>query len=192
VGLDRFRREDRPPLAIPFLSYHVMIACGTFFVAITLLASVLAWRGTLFRTRWLLWTFVFAVVPAVVANQAGWVAAEVGRQPWIVHPPVTWAASGDLEVGEAGVVEYDESVALRTTDAVSRAVSAEQVLASLILFLLVYLLLGAMWIFLLDRKIRQGPHPIVTDGTDGRFLDVAVGRQGASLAGDDAAPGSPS
>jgi cytochrome d ubiquinol oxidase subunit I len=97
------------------------------------------------------------VVPAVVANQAGWIAAEVGRQPWIVHPPVEWTEGGDLVTGPDGAVVYDESLGLRTTDAVSEAVHAEQVLASLILFGLIYSLLGVLWLFLLDRKIKHGP-----------------------------------
>ena len=65
-----------------------MVGLGMFFIALTLLASFLLWRGRLFETRWLMWVFVFAVLGAVAANQLGWVAAEVGRQPWIVHPPL--------------------------------------------------------------------------------------------------------
>ncbi|HSN56360.1 MAG TPA: cytochrome ubiquinol oxidase subunit I, partial [Candidatus Sulfomarinibacteraceae bacterium] len=99
------------------------------------------------------------VVGAMVANQVGWVAAEVGRQPWIVHPPVAWTDGGDLVVGPSGVVEYDEKLGLRTTDAVSPNVTASQVLGSVIGFGLIYLLLGAVWVFVLDRKIRQGPEP---------------------------------
>ena len=159
VGLDRFRPEDRPPLLIPFATYHLMIGLGMAFIAVTLLACFLLWRGRLWETRWLLWVFVFAVVGAMVANQVGWVAAEVGRQPWIVHPPVAWTDGGDLVVGPSGVVEYDEKLGLRTTDAVSPNVTAGQVLGSVIGFGLIYLLLGAVWVFVLDRKIRQGPEP---------------------------------
>ena len=75
-------------MGLSFQSYHLMVGLGMFFIAVTLLASFLRWRGTLFQNRWLLWVFVFAVVGAVAANQSGWVAAEVGRQPWIVYPPV--------------------------------------------------------------------------------------------------------
>jgi cytochrome d ubiquinol oxidase subunit I len=179
AGLDRFRPEDRPPLAIPFLTYHVMVACGMFFIALTLLACFFWWRGTLFRQRWLLWAFVLAVVPAVVANQAGWIAAEVGRQPWIVHPPVAWEGH-DLVTGPDGTVQYDESLGLRTTDAVSQAITAEQVLGSLIMFGLIYLLLFVVWIFILDRKIRQGPEPPekLRERRRGGFLGAAEGRPG--------------
>jgi cytochrome d ubiquinol oxidase subunit I len=180
-GLDRFRPEDRPPLALPFATYHVMISLGMFFIAVTGLASFLLWRGRLFGQRWLLWVFAVSVVPAVVANQAGWFAAEVGRQPWIVHPPVEWAGANELAVGPAGTVEYDEGLGLRTTEAVSRAVAAEQVLASLILFGLIYLLLGVLWLFLLDRKIRHGPDPpgeLRARRRGGGFLEAAEDRAG--------------
>jgi cytochrome d ubiquinol oxidase subunit I len=179
VGLDKFRPEDRPPVVIPFFSYHVMIALGMFFIGLTLTGCWFLRRGTLFRSRRLLWTFVFAVGGALVANQAGWVAAEVGRQPWIVHPPVEWV-DGHLVVGVDGTVEYDETLGLRTSDAVSRAVSEDQVLASLVLFTVIYALLGATWIFLLDRKIRHGPEPVGPRPAARRegFLDTAAERAG--------------
>jgi cytochrome d ubiquinol oxidase subunit I len=77
--------------------------------------------------------FVVAVIGPVIANQFGWVAAEVGRQPWIV-----W--------GE-----------LRTSDALSVSVPAEHVLISLVMFGLIYLMLFIVWLYVLDRKIRIGP-----------------------------------
>jgi cytochrome d ubiquinol oxidase subunit I len=157
VGLDRFRRADRPPVLLSFASYHVMIALGTLFIVLTLTAAVLRWRGRLYSARWLLWVFVFAVVGPVLANELGWVAAEVGRQPWIVHPPVEWTAQGDLVVGPEGVVEYDESLGLRTADAASPSVAASQVLGSIIGFGLLYLGLLAVWLYVLDSKIRHGP-----------------------------------
>jgi cytochrome d ubiquinol oxidase subunit I len=158
VGLDRFRPEDRPPVGISFQSYHVMVGLGTLFVGLTLLAAVLRWRGTLYQTRWLLWCFVPAVILPIVGNELGWVAAEVGRQPWIVHPKVTWTADGsDLVVGPAGHVVYDEREGLRTLDAASPNVTAGQVLGSLIGFGLIYLALAAVWVFVLDRKIKHGP-----------------------------------
>jgi cytochrome d ubiquinol oxidase subunit I len=158
VGLDKFRPQDRPPVLIPFASYHVMIALGMFFIALTLFGSLQLWRGRLFRQRWLLWIYVLAVLGALFANQAGWIAAEVGRQPWIVHPPVQWDGE-ELVVNHAGFVVYDETQGLRTTEAVSRAIAAEQVLGSLIMFALIYLLLGAVWVWVLNSKIQKGPEP---------------------------------
>ena len=160
VGLDRFRPEDRPPVFLSFQSYHVMIGLGFFFVALTLLASFLRWRGRLYETRWLLAIFVPAVVLPILSNELGWMAAEVGRQPWIVNPPVTWTADGsDLVVGPGGLVAYDEREGLRTVDAVSPSLRTFQVLGSLIGFGGIYLVLGALWLFILDRKIKQGPEP---------------------------------
>jgi cytochrome d ubiquinol oxidase subunit I len=178
VGLDRFRPEDRPPVLISYASYHIMIALGMAFIALTVLASFLHWRGKLYDTRWLMWVFVFAVLGPLVANQLGWVAAEVGRQPWIVHPPVEWTADGDVVVGPDGVVVYDEGLALRTEDAVSTSVTASQVLGSLIGFALIYLFLLLAWLYVLDRKIRKGPESVDTgpEGDAGGLLEAAAGR----------------
>lgn len=133
VGLDQFKPEDRPPVAIPFLTYHLMVALGMGFIGLTGLALLGWWRGWLFERRWLLWVFVAAVLGPILANQAGWVAAEVGRQPWVVY----------------GL--------LRTSDALSKAVSGEMVLTSIIGFGLIYALLFAVWVFVLNEKIKHGP-----------------------------------
>ena len=168
VGLDRFRPEDRPPLLVSFVSYHAMVGLGSMFLALTLFASFLRWRGKLYETRWLLKLFLPAVVLPIVANEIGWVAAEVGRQPWIVQPPVEWTADGeDVVVGAAGVVVYDERQALRTADAVSPRLRTGEVLGSLIGFGILYLALGAAWLFVLDRKIKHGPDADYAPPDDG-------------------------
>jgi cytochrome d ubiquinol oxidase subunit I len=177
VGLDRFRPEDRPPVLISFASYHIMIGLGMVFIGLTVLASFLLWRGRLYETRWLLWVFVFAVIGALAANEVGWVAAEVGRQPWIVHPPVEWTAAGDLVTGPTGVVVYDEGLGLRTQNAVSPSVDASQVLGSLIGFGIIYLCLLAVWLFVLDQKIRHGPEPVSTAEDGGEGLVAAAARR---------------
>jgi cytochrome d ubiquinol oxidase subunit I len=177
VGLDRFRPEDRPPVLISFASYHIMIGLGMVFIGLTVLASFLLWRGRLYETRWLLWVFVFAVIGALAANEVGWVAAEVGRQPWIVHPPVEWTAAGDLVTGPTGVVVYDEGLGLRTQNAVSPSVDASQVLGSLIGFGFIYLSLLAVWLFVLDQKIRHGPEPVSTGEDGGEGLVAAAARR---------------
>ena len=159
-GLDKFSPNDWPPVAASFYSYHLMIALGMFFVALTLYASFLRWRGTLFDKRWLMWVFVLAVMGAVAANELGWMAAEVGRQPWIVYPPTPRGVGGHLITNASGVVEYDTSQGLRTSDAVSEAIHGEQVIASIILFGVIYAMLFAVWVFVLDRKIRHGPEEV--------------------------------
>lgn len=159
TGLDRFHPDDRPPVQIPFWSFHLMVGIGTFFIVLTLASCYWLFRGTIWSKRWLLWIFVFSVVPAVIANQAGWVAAEVGRQPWIVHPPVQRDGMGQLRLSDEGFVQYDEVQGLRTSEAVSEAVKADQVLASIVGFGLLYVLLGFVWVFVLHHKIQQGPEP---------------------------------
>jgi len=164
VGLDRFRPEDRPPVLLSFASYHIMISLGMAFIGLTLLAGFLHWRGTLYDKRWLMWIFVFAV------------AAEVGRQPWIVHPPVEWTPDGDVVVGPTGVVEYDEVEGLRTSNGVSVSVDASQVLASLLGFGFIYLCLGAAWLYVLDSKIRHGPEPVEGEGGGRGIMATASSR----------------
>ena len=133
TGLHAFPRQDRPPVNPVFQTYHAMVGIGTALIGLSLLGAFLWWRGRLFETRWLLWVFVFAVLGPQAANQLGWFTAEVGRQPWIVYE------------------------LMRTTDAVSPTVTASQVLASLVMFLMIYLALFMLFIYLLDHKIRSGP-----------------------------------
>ena len=157
-GLDQFPKEDRPPVLIPFVTYHTMVGLGMFFIGISLLGLFLLWRGTLFQTRWLMWVFVFSVVGPYVANQFGWVAAEVGRQPWIVY----------------GL--------LRTKDAASPSVDAWEVLVSIIMFTIIYALLFAVWIFVLNDKIQHGPDEPTTTPPDkttgGDLMDAASALEG--------------
>jgi cytochrome d ubiquinol oxidase subunit I len=162
AGLDQLESTwGRPPVWLTFQSYHLMIAIGVLFIVSTLYASYLRWRGRLFETRWLLWYFVFAVGLAFAANEAGWVAAEVGRQPWIVYPTVQ---DGQVVGG------------LRTSEGLSEAVSAEHVLGSIIMFGVVYFLLFVLWIMLLNNKIQHGPEPVDGDGQPSphRVLDAAA------------------
>jgi cytochrome d ubiquinol oxidase subunit I len=122
-----------------------MISIGMMFIVSTLYASYLRFRDRLFEKRWLLWYFVFAVLFAFAANEAGWVTAEVGRQPWIVYPTLH---DGQLGGG------------LRTSHALSEAVTAEQVLGSIIMFGVIYLFLFVLWVMLLNGKIQKGPEPV--------------------------------
>jgi len=147
-----------------------MVGLGVFFIALTLLASFLYWRGRLFETRWILWTFVFAVVGAMAANQLGWVAAEVGRQPWIVQPPMVRDAGGAPVLDSDGHVQWatapvvlddgtpaERVAGLRTSDGVSEVVTSGQVLGSMVMFGLLYGLLLVLWLYVLNNKIQAGP-----------------------------------
>lgn len=135
-GLNAFPPENRPKqVNFVFQTYHLMVAIGMALIGLTLLATFLLWRGQLFQQQWLMRLFVPAVLLPQIANQMGWYSAEVGRQPWVVY----------------GL--------LRTSDALSKAVNADQVWFSLILFTLVYALLFALFIYLLNKKIKHGPEP---------------------------------
>lgn len=133
IGLDQFVEEDRPPVNLVFQSYHAMVAIGMMFILIALIGLVMWIRGTLFKKKWYLWTLVVAVVLPHLANQLGWLSAEVGRQPWVVYN------------------------LMRTSEGISKSVDSNQVLFSIILFLIIYALLFFLFIFLLDRKIKAGP-----------------------------------
>ncbi len=133
TGLDQYPREDRPPVQIVFQTYHLMIAIGMTLILITLIGAYLWAKNKLGDVRWYQWILVFSVLLPQIANQVGWITAEVGRQPWIVY----------------GL--------LRTSEGLSKAVSAGQVWFSLILFTAIYTLLFILFIFLLDRKIKHGP-----------------------------------
>jgi len=177
IGLDKIRAADRPPLLIPFLSWRVMVGIGTFFIVITALACLYLWRGTLFSQRWLLWIFVLSVLPAVAANQAGWVAAEVGRQPWIVHPPIAQNGDGTPRVEQDGCVRYDETLGLRTGAGLSQNVQPAQIAATIAGFGFVYLLLFLVWVYVLNDKIQQGPEGFPAGEEPQDFLTVASGQK---------------
>jgi cytochrome d ubiquinol oxidase subunit I len=136
TGLNSFNKEDRAPVNIVFQAYHLMVTIGFALIGISLLGIFFWWRGTLFKHHWLLWVFVFSVFLPQIANQVGWITAEVGRQPWIVY----------------GL--------LRTSEALSKAVEAGQVWFSLILFTLIYIGLFILFIYLLNEKIQHGPEDV--------------------------------
>ncbi|MFC1477262.1 cytochrome ubiquinol oxidase subunit I [candidate division KSB1 bacterium] len=132
-GLNSFPEDERPPVNITFQAYHIMVLIGFLLIAITVAGVFFWWRGTLFEKPLYLKILVASVFGPQIANQLGWITAEVGRQPWIVY----------------GM--------LKTSDALSKVVTAGQVLFSLILFMLIYIMLFVLFIYLLDRKIKHGP-----------------------------------
>jgi cytochrome d ubiquinol oxidase subunit I len=156
AALDQIPRSDWPPVAITFHSFHLMVGLGLLFIALSGLGCLLLWRGTLFQKRWLMCVFVFAIPLPYAANQLGWVTAEVGRQPWIVY----------------GL--------LRTSDGISKSVSASQTLSSIIMFGIIYGLLFAVFLYVLNDKIKHGPDLVhAVEGTSTRRLaDIAGLRTG--------------
>ncbi len=142
VGLSEFEEDEIPPLWLTFVSFHNMVLLGSYFIAFTVLGVLLLWRGRLWTNKLFLKAAVFSIPLPVAANEFGWVAAEVGRQPWAVYPvPGKFAG-------------------LRTADAISVSVSGGEIWISLLMFLLIYLLLGAVYLFLMFREGSHGPAPI--------------------------------
>jgi len=134
TGLNAYPEDERPTaINAIFQFYHLMVAIGMTLIGLTLLGSFYWWKGKLFEQKWLMKIFVVAVILPQLANQFGWFSAEMGRQPWVVY----------------GL--------LRTSDALSETVQANQVLFSLIMFTLVYALLFTLFIYLLNKKIKHGP-----------------------------------
>jgi cytochrome d ubiquinol oxidase subunit I len=133
-GLDAFPVSDWPD-SIPLLyfSYHIMVGLGTIFIAIMGIAVLLLWRGKLFEARWMLWILVLSLPFPYIANTAGWMTAELGRQPWLVY----------------GLY--------RTAEGYSKTVSAGNGVFSLLGFMGMYTVLGILFLFLVRREIEHGP-----------------------------------
>jgi len=132
-GLKDFPADERPPLHLPFFSFHFMVALGLFFIVITALSLYLHVKGKLAEKPWLLKVLFFSLPLPIICNEFGWIAAEVGRQPWIVQ----------------GL--------LKTKDAISIVVPDYQIALSLLIFVLLYAFLFTTWILLLKREIVKGP-----------------------------------
>ena len=133
-GLNAFPK-DQWPTNIPLLyfSYHVMVGLGTIFVAVMMVAAFLLWRGWLYQSRWMLWLLMLCVPFPYIANTAGWLTAEVGRQPWLIY----------------GL--------MRTSEGYSNNVHAGNSLFTLLGFMGLYLVLGILFLFLIQREIGEGP-----------------------------------
>ena len=128
-----FQPDERPPVFLSFVSYHIMISLGMLFAAITVIGAALLATNKIGDTPWFLKIMLFAIPLPHLANQFGWIAAEVGRQPWAVYR------------------------VLRTADAASVVVPAWQILFSLIMFGLIYLLLFVLFIKILVKIVKKGP-----------------------------------
>jgi cytochrome d ubiquinol oxidase subunit I len=130
-GLLDFPADQRPPVAVSFWSFRLMVGLGFLFVLLAFIAVILAWRDKLQKHRWFLWIMVFAIVLPYIASELGWILAEMGHQPWIVY----------------GL--------LRTSDAASRSITAGDVLISLVGFIVLYGSLAAVDAFLLVKYARK-------------------------------------
>jgi cytochrome d ubiquinol oxidase subunit I len=133
VGLESFPREDRPPVLIPFFAFRLMVGMGLIMLAVSWLGNLLRWRGKLESSRWFLWSTFLSFPTGFVAILTGWYTAEVGRQPWVVY----------------GL--------LRTRDAITPALTTNDVLSSLIVYIVVYWLFVSFGIYYIYKLLRDGP-----------------------------------
>jgi len=133
-GLDQIPRDQWPePVPLLFYSYHIMAGLGTYFVLLMAVAGFLLWRGKLFTTRWALWPLMLSFPLPYIANTAGWMTAEIGRQPWVVY----------------GLI--------RTSEGYSKYVSAGNGLFTLLGFMGIYTVLSVLFIVLVYQIIQRGP-----------------------------------
>jgi cytochrome bd ubiquinol oxidase subunit I len=135
-GLDSFPKEDWPDnIPLLFFAYHIMAGLGTLFVGLMALCAFLLWRGRLFRSRPALWALMLAFPFPYIANTAGWLTAELGRQPWLVY----------------GL--------LRTEAGYSNHVSSGSTWFTLLGYMGMYTVLGISFVLLVQRLIAEGPAP---------------------------------
>jgi cytochrome d ubiquinol oxidase subunit I len=132
-GLDQVPKKDWPHVNIVFWAFRIMLAMWGLMFALSVLGVYKWWRGTLFDCKWLLLAMIPSAIYPQIGNQMGWAVAETGRYPWIVY----------------GL--------LRIADGLSKAVVAGQILGSIIMFGVIYLLLFFLFVYLLNSKIKHGP-----------------------------------
>ncbi len=136
-GLDAFPPADRPDkIVLLYYSYHIMVGLGTIFIALLIFAAWQLWRGRLYSSKPVLWALMLAVPFPYIATTAGWITAEVGRQPWVIY----------------GL--------MRTASGISPRVSSGSTWFTLLGFLGLYTVLGVLFLFLIHREIDHGPQPV--------------------------------
>ncbi len=134
-GIENLREDGHPtpPLVPVFIAFHLMLASGMLFIVLNICGVWLLARGRLDKSRWYLRLLPWAIPLPLAACQFGWMVAEIGRQPWVVYR------------------------LLKTADAYSTNVGGAEILFSLIGFSSIYAALGALYLFLLLKMVRQGP-----------------------------------
>jgi cytochrome bd ubiquinol oxidase subunit I len=133
VGLTDFPRTSRPPIAVPFFAFRVMVGCGIVMLLIAWMGTYLSRKGHLERNRVLMWlTFLSFPLP-FIAILTGWFTAEVGRQPWTIY----------------GL--------LRTADAVTPILTTAAATISLLVYCALYGVIGTFGVLFIYRMLRAGP-----------------------------------
>ncbi len=133
-GLNEFPRDQWPDnIPLLYYSYHIMVGLGTIFILVMVTAALMLWRKKLFNAQWMLWIIMLSFPFPYIANTAGWITAEVGRQPWLVY----------------GL--------MKTQEGFSSNVSAGNGLFTLLGFMGMYTVLSILFIILIWREIGHGP-----------------------------------
>jgi cytochrome bd ubiquinol oxidase subunit I len=133
-GLDHFPQYNWPDhIELLYFSYHIMVGLGTIFIAILVIAAWQLYRGAIFRSKMMLWVLMLSLPFPFIANTAGWITAEVGRQPWLIY----------------GL--------MRTRAGNSPLVSAGSAWFTLIGFAGIDVILAILFLFLVYREIERGP-----------------------------------
>jgi len=150
-GLDAFPREQWPDnIPLLYYSYHIMVGLGTIFIAIMAVCALLLWRKKLMDARWMLWILMLSLPFPYIANTAGWITAEVGRQPWLVYN------------------------LMRTEHGLSPTVSAGNGWFTLLGFMGMYSILSLLFLFLVVREIQRGPEepPVLVPAAEPELAGV--------------------
>ncbi len=132
-GLKEFPKDNWPPVNLVFQAYHVMVGVGLLAILLGLIGLFLLIKNKLFEANKYLYVLPFLIPLPHIAHETGWIAAEVGRQPWIIYK------------------------LMKTADGASIVVSANQLVFSLIMFFLIYSLLFAMFVYLFFKIVKNGP-----------------------------------
>lgn len=150
-GLDAFPKENHPDnIPLLYYAYHIMVGLGTIFILVMLVAAFQLWRGKLFETNWLMWILMLSFPLPFVANTAGWMTAEIGRQPWLVYN------------------------LMRTSEGFSPTVSAGNVWFTTLGFMGLYTVMAMLFLFLIWRQIENGVQLLKTPPTDEIFDDEII------------------
>jgi cytochrome d ubiquinol oxidase subunit I len=133
-GLREIPRAQWPDnIPLLFFSFHIMVGLGTLLIAVMAIAASLLPGGRIYRARWMLWVLMLALPFPYIATTAGWMTAELGRQPWLIY----------------GL--------MRTSAGTSPLVSAGNGIFTLLGFMGLYSLLSVLFLFLVTREIAHGP-----------------------------------
>jgi cytochrome d ubiquinol oxidase subunit I len=151
-GLNEFPRDQWPDnIPLLYYSYHIMVGLGTIFILVMATAVLMLWRKKLFNSRWMLWIVMLSFPFPYIANTAGWITAEVGRQPWLVF----------------GL--------MRTQNGFSANVSAGNGLFTLLGFMGMYTVLSILFIILIWREVGHGAEFLRDKGSPRKVIPAVAG-----------------